>query len=71
MSYTVKEDDGAVALRVEVLDGTLATDIVVLLRITDGSAVCKSIKYHLAYYVQQKKDMHVVEFQPPVHQQSS
>ena len=56
MSYMVNENDGAVALTVQVLDGTLATDIVVLLRTMDGSAVCKSMKYHLAY-VHQKKSM--------------
>ena len=51
MSYTVNENGGVVTLTVEVLDGTLATDIVVLLRTTDGSAVCKSIKYH---YIRKK-----------------
>ena len=47
MSYMVNENDGAVALTVQVLVGTLATDIVVLLQTMDGSAVCKSMKKHV------------------------
>ena len=40
-NYTVDEEDGTVSLIVEVISGSLSTDILVTLRTTDGQALGK------------------------------